>query len=345
MFRNRWSIVVMLLGPILVIALVSSAFTELMKSYEPVGEFAAGYRVEENQKVFAETMKEAGKEAGIIFYEYPEGEIPDIMEKNALAAFVEFSGDRYVIYSSEDDEVEGITLEYFVNKMMNAGIAASLPQQEEAAPVLTAEKLEALPPIDSVDYYGFTQIVYFSWCGIICATGFLSSEKKYGIRKRFQTSALSEAGLFFGKLIPTIFVVIAGMGLTTVVTILLFGIQWGQPLLSALVVFAMIAAGTSYGMMLYQLTDQLVITIILLFTTVWFFGFFGGNFETYMFSSTPEILKHLSPLYHGNRALVELSVMGKSSYVASALIYSLVITVICCGIGILAGYIRKRGKA
>ena len=107
----------------------------------------------------------------------------------------------------------------------------------------------------------------------------------------------------------------------------------------------MIVAGTALGMMLYNISDSLVITIILQFTIVWFMGFFGGSFETYMFSSISDTLKHLSPIYHGNRALVELSCMGESNYVASAVIYSLAITVICSIIAICAGYVRKRGKA
>ena len=47
MFRNTWSVAVMLLGPILVIAVLSSAFSELMKSYEGVDEFTVGYRIQE----------------------------------------------------------------------------------------------------------------------------------------------------------------------------------------------------------------------------------------------------------------------------------------------------------
>ena len=98
-------------------------------------------------------------------------------------------------------------------------------------------------------------------------------------------------------------------------------------------------------MRIYSFSDNLVITIIILFTLVWIMGFLGGSFETYMFSSTPETLKHLSPLYHGNRALVELSCMGESDYVGSSLLYSLAVTVFCSAIAILTGYTRKRGRA
>jgi ABC-2 type transport system permease protein len=99
------------------------------------------------------------------------------------------------------------------------------------------------------------------------------------------------------------------------------------------------------GMMFYYISNNLVITIISLFTVVWFMGFFGGSFETYMFSGVSDRLKHMSPIYHGNRALVELSCMGESSYITSTIIYSVSIIVVCSAVAILAGNIRKRGKS
>lgn len=347
MFRNTWSVVVMLLGPVLVIAVLSSAFSELMKSYEGVDEFAVGYRIQgtANENIIVESVKIAGEETGILFYEYPEGAVKDIMEKNELAGFVEFSENTYVVYKSSDYETEGITLEYFMNKVMNAGVNAFLKIQEQKEIVLPVKELEFMPAIDSKDYYGIIYIVYFCWCGMICATGILSNEKKYGIVRRFKVSNISELQNYLGKFIPITLTVTVGMAIATGITILLYDIHWGNPFLSVIVVFMMIVAGTAIGLMIYNVSDSLVITIILLFTIVWFMGFFGGSFETYMFSSTSDILKHLSPIYHGNRALVELSCMGESDYVASAVGYSLIITVVCSAIAIFAGYIRKRGRA
>lgn len=345
MFRNTWSVAVMLLGPILVIAVLSSAFSELMKSYEGVDEFTVGYRIQEADNSIIEATKIAGEEAGILFFEYPEGEIKDVMEKNELSGFVEFAEDKYTVYTSADYEVEGITLEYFMNKVTNEGLNASLQIKEQAKIVLPVEQLKYMPAIDSVDYYGIIYIVYFCWCGMICATGVLSNEKKYGIIRRFQVSNISESQNFFGKFIPIVLTVTGGMAIATIITVLLYDIHWGNPFLSTVIVFLMIVAGTALEMMLYNISDSLVITIILQFTIIWFMGFFGGSFETYMFSSTSDLLKQLSPIYHGNRALVELSCMGESSYVASTVIYSLAITVICSIIAIFAGYVRKRGKA
>lgn len=286
-----------------------------------------------------------GRKRTFFFCEYPEGEIKDVMEKNGLAGFVEFSEEEYVVYTSDDYEVEGITLEYFMNKVMDKGVDAFLQVQEKDEIVLPVEELEFMPAVNSRDYYGIIYIVYFCWCGMICATGVLSNEKKYGIVRRFQVSDISEMQNYLGKFIPITLTVAVGMAIATGITILLYDIHWGNPIMSMLIVFMMILAGSALGMMLYNISDSLVITIIMQFTIVWFMGFFGGSFETYMFSSTSDILKHLSPIYHGNRALVELSCMGESNYVASAVWFSLVITVICSAIAILACSIRKRGRA
>lgn len=350
MFRNTWSIVVMLLGPILVIAILSSAFSELMKSYEGVEKFTVGYRTESDTPMsdYMESVKEAGEEAGIIFQEYPQGDVEDVVAKNELAGFVEFTEDAYVIYKSEDYEVEGITLEYFLGRAMDAGVDAALSGANPDIPAeidLPIRELSFMPAVNAVDYYGIIYIVYFCWCGIICATGVLSNEKKYRIDRKFRVSALSDFQLYLAKLIPVTLTVTAGMGIVIVLTILLYDIHWGNPLLSAAIVFLSILAANALGMMIYNISNNLVITIIAMFTIVWFMGFFGGSFETYMFSAMPDLAKLLSPIYHVNRALVELSCMGYSEFVKSAVIYSLAIAVLCSAGAVLASSIRKRGRA
>lgn len=232
-----------------------------------------------------------------------------------------------------------------MSKVMSEGINQALSGQNKSEIELPVEQLEYMPAIDAVDYYGIVYIVYFCWCGIVCAVGVLNNEKKYGIGRRFQVSNLSETQNFLGKFIPIVLTVAGGMGIAIATTVLLYGIHWGKPLVSMGIVLLMIVAGAAFALMLYYITENIVITIILQFTIVWILGFLGGSFETYMFSATPELLKKLSPIYHTNRALVELSCMGESTYITSAIIYSLAITVICSMIAIFAGCIRKRGKA
>ena len=171
------------------------------------------------------------------------------------------------------------------------------------------------------------------------------AEKKYHIGKKLRVSGLSELQLFFGKFIPMLLVVSISSLITAGITILLFGVHWGSPLISALIVVLSAAAATAFGLMFYNITENVVVTIIAVFALVWMAGFTGGSFETYMFSTQPQQLKDISPIYHINRALTELSCMGHSDYTRSAVIYCIIIMFVSACVSIMAGYIRgRKGK-
>ena len=181
----------MLLGPVLVIAVLSSAFSELMKSYESVDDFKVGYRIEGESMIseYIESMKEAGLQAGIIFNEYKEGNPEELMANNDLAGFVEFTQEEYILYQSADYEVEGMTLEYFLDRVMSETVNASLKMMnpaEQSEVRLPVQELEFMPAINAVDYYGIIYIVYFCWCGMICATGVLSNEKNMELNENIR---------------------------------------------------------------------------------------------------------------------------------------------------------------
>ena len=138
--------------------------------------------------------------------------------------------------------------------------------------------------------------------------------------------------------------VLAGIGVSAVISSLMLDVHWGNIFLSSLVVAFSIMAATAFGIMLYTITDSMVLTIILTFSIVWIWGFFGGSFETYMFSSLPESLKKISPIYHENRALIELLVQGKSDYLLSAMIFSAAIVIGCSAASIFVSNIKREGR-
>ena len=128
-------------------------------------------------------------------------------------------------------------------------------------------------------------------------------------------------------------------------SIVLLDIHWGNLLMSFSLIILTAMASAAFGLMIYYLCNNLAVTIILLFTSVWFMGFFGGCFETYMFSNWSDAVKNASPIYHVNRALVEYSCMGESTYTVSSILYMLAIMVVCSVIAVIADGIRKRGRA
>ncbi len=348
-FRNKWAVLVMLVGPILTIAMLSSAFRSLMSSYEVPDEFTVGYR--DNGSVISaniDTIKEAGKEAGIIFSEYPEGDPEGLIQKNDLSAFVEFNKDEYDLYKSGDHKTECSITEYFIDRVMSKGVDAAIDTMAPAGGMtseIPVTQLEFMPAIDSTDYYGIIYIVYFFSLGIICATGMLSSEKKNGIEKKFRICSLSAVQIYLARLIPTAAVVMCCALAETLLSVMMFDIHWGVPLVSAAVVVLVILAGCTFGFLLYSISRNMALTVIALFSTIWTMGFLGGSFETYMFSDIAENVKRISPFYFANRSLVELSCMGHSDYVISTFIRLGAITVICAVLTIFTDMIRKRGKA
>lgn len=347
MFRSKWSVVIMVVGPIIVIMALSSAFSSLLKTYEGVDSFTAGFCLEDDSisGEMVTQMKEAGRANGITFYEYPDGSPEQLMEDNELAGFICLGRETYSVYRTADYEVQGAMLEYFADKLFRGNMNSLQQEVDGENAGVQVEKLDYMPAVDASDYYGIAHIVYFGWCGLVCAAGMLSSEKKYGIERRFRVSSLSSIQIYLARLIPIWLVVTVGMGISTLACSIMFGIHWGVPWLSAVILILCFLGATALALMLYYLSGNVAISVIALFALVWFMGYTGGSFETYMYANIPEKIKLLSPIYHADRALVELSATGRSDYVVSAVIYMLAITVICTAGALLEDKAGRRRRA
>lgn len=349
-FRNKIIFATLVFAPFFVTGILSSAFEELMKSYEPVEQFQAGYQVEKGSlwESSIETIKEAGKEAGIELSEYPEGEPEELIKNNILAGFVKLGADQYTVYENMDNETEGVVLEYFfsqcLKEMGSQAVYSKVPGTANKTLEIPVKEISYMPAVNSKDYYGIIEIVYFGSMGVICIACVLASEKKNGIGIKFQTTSLTGLQFYIAKWLPAVLVMAAGIGISAVLSAVAYGIHWGNLFVSALLVLLVIMAGISYGLMLYAISGNMAVTVIILFSSVFFMAFLGGAFETYMYSNFPEDLKNISPIYHVNRALVENSCMGSSSYTLSSIIYLLSASAACTCAALLAGWAGKGGK-
>ncbi len=350
MGRSWVNILLFAICPVLVSAVLISAFSGLMETYQEHGEFRCGYSIEEGSRWASaeEALKTSGQKGGIVFVKL-EGEEPEnLISDNDLAGFVKFEGSKYTIYRVSDQPTQGAAIEYFMSnfcdEMMNAG---SGPQGDYSydSVKLSVEHPSFVKAVDSTGYYGIVFVLYYSWCAIICAAGLLTSEKRYGIRRRYTVSALGETQIYLGRFIPLSIVVMLGTLVAAMLNAVFFGTNWGNLLYVALLFLIMTAASSALGLMFQSITDNMIITVILTFSLVWTMGFFGGSFETYMFSDHPQYLKTLSPIYHCNRAIVEQASSGSSSYFGSAILYCAGIIVVCSLISIAASSIRRRGRA
>lgn len=354
MIRSATNIILYVVTPVILVALLSSSFGDMMEKYEFQGSIKAGYRYDADDtdmdaKLLEEQIKSIAKESDIILSEYPGANPQDTLQKEDLACFIIFErGGKYSIYENGDKKFEVKALEYMVSS-----VDQRIAKFKRLGPETVAgEKAsigvyhpEYMTPINASDYYGIVEVVYFGWCAVVCGAGIFTAEKKYHIGKKLKVSGLTETQLFFARFIPMVLVVSISSLITAGITALFLDVHWGAPLISALIVVLSAAAATAFGLMFYNITQNAVVTIIAVFMCVWLAGFFGGSFETYMFSVHPQVLKDISPIYHINRALTELSCMGHSSYVKSSALYSTAIMLVCGFAAVFAGYVRRRKGA
>ena len=343
MYRSWGNILLFVIMPVILVFCLSSAFDTLMSKYEET-DMTAGYRIEGDgiTQEMLDAMIDVAEENDLTLNEYPTGDPEELIRDNGLTGFIVFEDDTYTLY--EDNSAKGKVLEYFVNAFYENAAAAAMGVDTDAVK-LTVEHPEYRKTIDSKDYYGIVEIIYFGWCAIVAGAGIFMNEKKYKIRKRYQVANLTPFKEYMSKFIPIAIIASIGTVIAALLTVALLGVHWGSPLLSIGIIVISVAAASAFGIMIYNMTDNMISTIIITFVIVWLFGFWGGAFETYLFSSHPMILKMISPIYHINRALTELSCMGHSNYVGSAVGYSGLIIAAASCIAILFGQIRKRGRA
>lgn len=372
MGRSWINVLLFAICPVIVSAVLISAFSDLLEKYQERGQMRCGYSIESGSvwESAEEALKISGEQADITFVRFGAEEPEEMISKNELAGFVKLEDGNYKIYRVAEQPTQGAALEYFMSifcdEMTNAKIdsvkkdpfATDTPDTDPFAKdekmlgadpyeniQLNIEHPSFLKAVDSKGYYGIVFVLYYAWCAIICASGILTSEKKYGIRRRYVVSALNDTQLYLGRFLPLAAVVFLGTVVAAILNSICFGTSWGNLLYAGSLFLIMTAASSALGMMFQSLTDNMIITVILTFSLVWIAGFFGGSFETYMFSDRPEFLKQLSPIYHCNRAMVEQASSGSSNYFGSALLYCAGIIVVCSLISITANSIRRRGRA
>ena len=342
MFRNPVNILLYVLCPILVSSILISAFSSLLESYEAPADFSVGYSVEEGSRyaAVAEALSQAGKGSGVTFVLYESGEPEQLVKEYSLGGFVKFTEEGYTIYESKDSSVEGAKLEYMISAVFNSSISGDVTDIR-----IPTETPEVAPSVNSTDYYGLIELVYFAWCPIICAAGLFSQEKKNRLLERYRVSNLSSLKIYLGRVIPVISVVSVGIGFASLFSALILGVHWGNIAASALLLLLSVIAATTLEMMIYEISQSMIATIIISFTAVWIMGYIGGSFETYMFSAFSDSIKNATPMYHVNRALVELSGAGHSDHTIIAVYYLAAITIVTSLISVLVGTIRRKDRA
>jgi ABC-2 type transport system permease protein len=339
----------MIILPVITIALLSNAFKEMLDTSYEIEEFKVGYRISEDS-IYKELLPEVQSlcsNNGVILQSFPQGDITELLQSNTVAVFVTIKDDNsYMVYQSNDKKREAAIIESILTGFFYLVNETRLLYSYETAQInfdietlnsakVTREVLKTEPIPSSTDYYGIIYIIYFAWCGMVSLVAVISSERKSAIPIRMRVSHMSKAKYYIGKFIPCTLAIYIEVGAAWILSVLLFDIHWGSIGMSTFILLLISMASSAFGILLFQMFQNVAISIVLGFVITWIAGFFGGSFQTYMYANLPQKLVNMSPIYYINRTLVEFSTKGYSDYTSRSLWVLIGIIIVCGVLGML----------
>lgn len=354
MLRDKMSILFLIFLPILLIAILSSAFSQEMNKNYTIKPFTVGYSIEAGsniEKSFSNFIK-AFQENKITLFKMTKEKAIEEIKDGSVAAYVDINDDKYTIYKKDAFNINTTIFEnsmgsamylYDGNKalmgyLVENKIPAKLNNEntEENKNFVKLETLNVDPMPSSIVYYGITEIVYVIWFGMLMVSVIVNNERKYGVTNRIGLTNASSLTLFFGKLIPSVLVVSIQIGIATIASTILMDVDWGNsPLVSAGILILEIITSSALGILIALIIKSQALANVVIFLFAFFFGFVGGSFQTYMYNFVSDNLAKLSPIYYINRTLVELSTKGYSDYTDSCIILLLTISILAIIIGVV----------
>lgn len=348
MLRNKWITVLLILFPILTIGLLSNVFNDMLNKNYDIEDIKAGYSIEESNQFYSsiDKLKDICKDNNIELLEYKTESSRDLINNGDVDVFIDIGNGNYHIYESTDKTKEALVIKsifssYFYNVTESMNIMSkvnepmSIEKINKSGDYITSEKLDADPMPSAIDYYGIIEVVFFTWCGVICLSAVISSEGKNKIEQRFKVSGISNMKLYLGKFIPCVLAIIFEIGITLLLSVLLYDVHWGNIAASIGILILLAITASAAGIALFYMFKSMAVSIIVGFILLYIAGFLGGTFQTYMFSNVPINLAKLSPQYYLNRTLVEFSTKGSSDYTVTCIGFLIAILVVSMIIGLI----------
>lgn len=320
----------MIVVPIVTIGILSSAFREMMNTTYKVDKFQVGFTSNQDSSYheMLPKLQTICKTNNILLKEYPEEQghgIHKLLKNETVSVFVDMKDSSYVIYEASNKKTEGAVVESifsgFFHNMTEAMTLNSYgkPQGSVKSPSKSSGKVGvevlAMEPVpSSTDYYGIIYIVYFAWCGLISLLTVITSERKGAIPRRMKVAQMPKWYYYAGKFIPCTLSIFIEVCASMILSFLMYDIHWGKIVTSIVILFLLSMASAAFGIVMFQLFNNVALSIVVGFIIVWVEGFFGGSFQAYMYSFLPQKLVDSSPIYYINRTLVEFSTKGYSDY-------------------------------
>ena len=348
--RRKIFVLFMVILPIVLTALLSSAFSEYLTAGHKLKTMTVGYKIDKESSLYDDfgKIKKEFKDNKIILKETNLNDATEKINSGKMASFIDIKKDNYVIHRKGELSIENMAFEgsfstvvkgfdsknTVINYLTEKKINSENYLTTEENNFVDVEKIKADPIPSSTNYYGITEIIFVIWCGMLIGSNLDNDERKCGLKKRISLTTANPLILMLGRIIPVTILVIIQILIAVVVSNRLMGVCWGPNIvLSAFMIFLEIIASISIGLAVSMVIKNPIITNVLIFVGAFFLGLIGGSFETYMYNFVSDSVAKVSPLYYLNRTLVEFTTKGYSDYTIKAVIYLCVLTVVSLVIG------------
>lgn len=362
LLRNKIMVGMFTIFPILLITILSSAFSLDLKNDYVLESFEVGYSIEKGTEIepYFMVFKDQIKEIPVTFIEMTKDEALSALEDKKITCYVELNDQKYTLYKNQGLDINTIIVETTLDaglylydgikelqsltpdgSLVSDSTQPSKDTTEFLDEFINISKLDADPIPEAQDYYGIVQLVYIIWFGIASCITFADTERKSGVVYRIALSKANASILFLGRFIPTVFSLCFQVGIALITSTILLKINWGPyPLLSFGILLLEIIAISAFGTTISFIIKNVSLINIGTYVASFIFGMLGGCFQTYMYN-VDESLAKWSPLYYINRTLVELSTKGYSAYLNKSIILLMSVIGLSLIIGVI--YSRVRG--
>lgn len=294
-FRNKRSLAIMILFPIVLIVILGTAFSKVMSNDIKLGEIRALYTVqgEGNVEKAFEDLKKGLKDYNVSFKETEDIEkAKESVKDSNYSCYILVNEDSKEIKIYKNDRyyldasfVEGI-LNTFVQRYnvineiseKNPRVLEEILKESDKTFVKTETLNEKKEP-RAVDYYGVTMttliVLYSSMTGAFA----MRSEKNRKTEGRMMAAPVAKKEIFIGKTVGAVVVTILQILIVILFSKYILGVNWGDNIIILLLVIGseiIMAVSLGIGVSFLTKTESAMNGILQLMIPV--MVFLGGGY-------------------------------------------------------------------
>lgn len=340
--RDYKMLLIMTVLPILIIMVLGLIFNQDYTSKLTLSEMSVAYSLSEESDLSKALISSLDQLQIKESLELSKSEGFERVENNELVLFIEIENESVKVYKNDTFLREGSAIESFIEQFL---VRYSLSEKTEISELRSYTNLEIASgsqDYNIMNYFGISMSLLFVFYGMPMQITSVINERKDETFSRMLNSPTQWYTIIFGKIIGNILIASLQITIIMLVTLFAFGVNWGNPLISWLLletfVILSVAIGITIGF-LFNSEDK-AMGFIHIFIVI--MAFFGGSYmplENIGFLGS--VGKYFSPIWWTSNGLFGYIYTIDNMYYINAMTINLIGTLLLIGI---SSYLLNRKK-